>query len=96
MGAYHRDEIRNIYARLEPNIHVLENTPLFANGEGAVFVEPGVHNKLSLDPAKFHYADAGNYSCGINAAASVPTGPENVPPHYWQSVALYLGRFTHI
>ena len=96
MGAYHRDEIRNIYARLEPNIHILDNTPLFKNGGGAVLVEANTNNKLSFDSAKYHYADAGSYPCGINAAVSVPTGPENVPPHYWQSVALYLGLSAQV
>ena len=32
------------------------------------------------------------YACGVDASLSVPTGAENVPQHYKQPIALYLGR----
>ena len=27
----------------------------------------------------------------MDVSRAVPTGPENVPPHVWQPVAIYLG-----
>lgn len=42
-----------------------------------------------------HVTFAG-YACGVDASLSVPTGPENVPQHYRQSVGLYLGRLAQI
>lgn len=43
------------------------------------------------------YSDAGGGLYGVyfkrfNALNVVPTGPQNVPQHVWQPVALYLGR----
>lgn len=94
-GAYHRDEIRNIRARLEPSIHLSAQLPILVSGGEATLV--------NMEPVfkayPMCYSDnvaASGYACGIDASLSVPTGPENVPQHYIQSVALYLGRATQV
>lgn len=37
----------------------------------------------------------GEYNAGfvyLDASRVVPTGPQNVPPHVWQPLMIYLGR----
>ena len=94
-GAYHRDEIRNIRARLEPSLHQSDQVPLLASGGEATMVEMALVEKAVPMCYTEHVTFAG-YACGVDASLSVPTGPENVPQHYRQSVGLYLGRLAQI
>ena len=36
------------------------------------------------------------YAVKFNASQNVPTGAQNVPPHIWEPVILYLGRAPQI
>ena len=90
VGAYHRDEIRNIRARLEPSLHQSDRFPLLASGGEAAMVEMAPVKK-AVPMCYTENTTFAGYACGVDASLSVPTGPENVPQHYGQPVALYLG-----
>ena len=94
-GAYHRDEIRNIRARLEPSLHQSDQFPLLASGGEAAMVEMAPVKKAVPMCYTENTIFAG-YACGVDASLSVPTGPENVPQHYLQPFALYLGRAAEV
>ena len=90
VGSYHRDEIRNIRARLEPSLHQSDRFPLLASGGEAAMVEMAPVKK-AVPMCYTENTTFAGYACGVDASLSVPTGPENVPQHYGQPVALYLG-----
>ena len=94
-GAYHRDEIRNIRARLEPSLHQSDQFPLLASGGEAAMVEMAPVEK-AVPMCYTENTTFAGYACGVDASLSVPTGPENVPQHYLQPVALYLGRAAQV
>ena len=95
VGAYHRDEIRNIRARLEPSLHQSDRFPLLASGGEAAMVEMAPVKK-AVPMCYTENTTFAGYACGVDASLSVPTGPENVPQHYLQPVALYLGRSAQV
>ena len=95
VGAYHRDEIRNIRARLEPSLHQSDRFPLLASGGEAAMVEIAPVKK-AVPMCYTENTTFAGYACGVDASLSVPTGPENVPQHYLQPVALYLGRSAQV
>ena len=94
-GAYHRDEIRNIRARLEPSLHQSDQFPLLASGGEAAMVEMAPVEK-AVPMCYTENTTFAGYACGVDASLSVPTGPENVPQHYLQPFALYLGRAAEV
>ena len=76
-GQWHRDEIRNITGTVDTGTGIFGATGAFS------VVESGKEQ-----------TSAGSYNSDFKFDASfvVPTGPQNVPPHVWQPVILYLGR----
>ena len=80
-GAWGRDEIRNIIGGSSSG----NSTGGYLSPTGA-FVAGG----------SCYSADARTQSRNVyikfDASQSVPTGQENVPPHIWQPLCLYLGR----
>lgn len=76
-GAWHRDEIRNI------------------TGSGTVAILDGWTGALRRDPGGTSNIAQGNYhgfgTFSLDCSRIIPTGPENVPPHVWQPVVIYLG-----
>ena len=88
VGAYHRDEIRNI---------VGHTTHMHVQPSGAVSAWGGALGTLTDSLSS---AQSGTSSIGLqvqfDASRVVPTGPENVPQHYLQPVALYMGRVAQI
>ena len=76
-GQWHRDEIRNITGTVDTGTGIFDATGAFS------VVESGKEQ-----------TSAGSYNSDFKFDASfvVPTGPQNVPPHVWQPVILYLGR----
>ena len=76
-GQWHRDEIRNITGTVD-------------TGTG-IFGATGAFSVVESDKEQ---TTAGSYNSDFKFDASfvVPTGPQNVPPHVWQPVILYLGR----
>ena len=85
-GAYHRDEIRNIVGVHIDPYGVTQNYSSGAfsagNPRAAAMQGNGVAN--------------GAWDVSFDASRVVPTGPENVPPHYRQPIALYMGRSTKV
>ena len=87
-GMYHRDEIRNI---------VGNSTHMHVQPSGGVSAWGG-----ALGTITSHLASAldGASQVGLqiqfDASRVVPTGPENVPQHYKQPIALYLGKSPQI
>ena len=88
VGSYHRDEIRNI---------VGHTTHMHVQPSGAVSAWGGALGTLTDSLSS---AQSGTSSIGLqvqfDASRVVPTGPENVPQHYLQPVALYMGRVAQI
>lgn len=88
VGSYHRDEIRNI---------VGHTTHMHVQPSGAVSAWGGALGTLTDSLSS---AQSGTSSIGLqvqfDASRVVPTGPENVPAHYKQPVALYLGRSAKV
>ena len=77
-GEWGRDEIRNIVATF--NLPYRSPAPTGAVTWGSLdsnFSQGGTGSAVSLST--------------FDASTVVPTGPENVPPHVWQPVILYLG-----
>ena len=87
-GKYHQDEIRNITGQTVP-MHV---QPL-----GGAYTWSGA---LGIVSASLQSSNVGASAVGsviaFDASKVVPTGPENVPPHYQQPIALYLGRSAQV
>lgn len=76
-GQWHRDEIRNITGTVDTGTGIFGATGAF-----------------SIVTSAKENTSAGSYNSDFKFDASfvVPTGPQNVPPHVWQPVILYLGR----
>lgn len=85
-GAWGRDEIRNIHGSAGDYIWGAENFTgaLSASKNQGVVVTTGGGSSYPRKNMEF------------DASKSVPTGPENVPPHVWQPAILYLGRPTQV
>ena len=78
-GAWGRDEILNIYGQVGEIVHA-------ESANGAFKYIGQLVGRTYVD---------GVWKSGIiymEASQLVPTGPQNVPPHIWQPVILYLGR----
>ena len=82
-GAWGEDAIRNITGQASGANSV---GPCYS-GEGAIYRGEVQGN------AAYRNGSYGGYLM-FDASRVVPTGPENVPPHVWQPVVLYLGRPT--
>ena len=82
-GAWGEDAIRNITGQASGANSV---GPCYS-GEGAIYRGEVQGN------ATYRNGPYGGYLM-FDASRVVPTGPENVPPHVWQPVVLYLGRPT--
>ena len=82
-GAWGEDAIRNITGQASGANSV---GPCYS-GEGAIYRGEVQGN------ATYRNGSYGGYLM-FDASRVVPTGPENVPPHVWQPVVLYLGRPT--
>lgn len=84
-GKYHRDEVRNIVGSFWNNKNGLFTDSGYANGAmRRVQATDSFSNNANRD-------NSNSFSITFDASCVVPTGPENVPPHYGQPVALYLG-----
>lgn len=90
-GAWGRDEIRNIDASVSFRGYgsaagdQLMGTVTSASGAFSVS-EKGVF------AGQLNSTSVGYSQLTFSADKGIPTGPENVPPHVWQPVVLYLGR----
>ena len=82
-GSWGEDAIRNITGKASGANSV---GPCYS-GEGAIY--PGA----AQGNATYRNSSGGS-QLAFDASRVVPTGPENVPPHVWQPVVLYLGRPT--
>ena len=78
-GTWGRDEIRNFEGKIGEVLH--------SDIASGVFFESSYVGKRTLQPGDWHSANI-----GLDASRTVPTGPENVPPHVWQPAIIYLGR----
>ena len=86
VGAYHRDEIRDIYGAISLHRRTCCGVSggFTLDGQGVLEISGPPTSEVGYGVAYFH------------AYNIVPTGPENVPSHVWQPVALYLGRAAQI
>ena len=88
-GAWGRDEIRNISGEINPTgtRYTIVNIDMVATGAFEI---------LGPNQYRTSFGDSNDVdrprTLRIDASRVVPTGPENVPPHVWQPVCLYLGR----
>ena len=80
-GAWGRDEIRNITGTSGSN----NSTGGYSSPTGAFVAGSGCYSADARTQSPNVYIE-------FDASKSVPTGPENVPPHVWQPAILYLGR----
>ncbi len=82
VGSYHRDEIREISGTFSA---VYGGYPLaeFTGCITSVYLSDEGQGTAPQSQANNMYT--------MSAARVVPTGPENVPQHYLQPIALYLG-----
>lgn len=88
VGGYHRDEIRNITGRTFGfHAKVIGDT---YGGVGALELVA-----QSVSAAQKGESAYGSYIT-FDASRVVPIGPENVPSHYRQPIALYLGKSPQI
>ena len=85
-GAYHRDEIRNIVGVHIASYGVTQN---YSSGAFSA-ANPRASSMQGNAVAN------GAWDVSFDASRVVPTGPENVPAHYKQPVALYLGRAAKV
>lgn len=85
-GTWGRDEIRNIHGSAGDYIWGAENFTgaLSTSKNQGVVVTTGGGSSYPRKNMEF------------DASKSVPTGPENVPPHVWQPAILYLGRAAQV
>lgn len=64
-------------------------------GGGSVAIIDGWAGALRREPGSTSNISQGNYhgfgTFSLDCSRVVPTGPENVPPHIWQPVVIYLG-----
>ena len=81
-GAYHRDEIRNITGTHYDVYGVRQDISSGAFSAG---------NPRAAAIGGSATAN-GAWNVSFDASHVVPTGPEVVPQHYLQPIALYLGR----
>ena len=83
-GGWGRDEIRNATGKIGWRTGVEAPTA------------SGVFHVRSLQDYSYTGHSANNIpatvSISFNLSTTMPTGPENVPPHVWQPAILYLGR----
>lgn len=84
-GAWGEDAIRNITGEASG----ANSVGPCADGMGAIYRGAVQGN------ATYRNGSYGGYLM-FDASRVVPTGPENVPPHVWQPVCLYLGRPTQV
>ena len=86
-GAYYRDEIRDIwggFSTSDPGNDSGKPVGSFSEGGSTIVSYASGTGVLADNWVNFH------------AANTVPTGPEVVPQHYLQPIALYLGRSAEI
>ena len=81
-GEWGRDEIRNIIGSVNYSIMTFGSS-----GTGSFTVTDIGSYSTASGGANTRYS-----SINFNPASVVPTGPQNVPPHIWQPIILYLGR----
>lgn len=81
-GQWHRDEIRNATGTFPGGYTAGNHSGAFTTGTAGYATFEG--SGLKMEIVKF------------DLNATVPTGPENVPPHVWQPVCMYLGRPAQI
>lgn len=86
IGAYHRDEIRNI-----AGVHI-DSYGVTQNYSSGAFSAANPRATATLGNAVAN----GAWDVSFDASRVVPTGPENVPPHYRQPITLYMGRVAEI
>lgn len=84
-GAWGEDAIRNIMGEASG----ANSVGPCADGMGAIYRGAVQGN------ATYRNGSYGGYLM-FDASRVVPTGPENVPPHIWQPVILYLGRAAQV
>ena len=87
VGSYHRDEIREIsgtFSAVYGGYPLAECTGCITS----VYLSDEGQGTVPQSQANNMYT--------MSAARVVPTGPENVPQHYLQPIALYLGRPAEI
>lgn len=80
-GAWGRDEIRNITG----SVNIMRSTT-----GGAVGPFSLINDRVVAVGAGGGIVSVSDI--GFSASNVVSTGPQNVPPHIWQPIILYLGR----
>ena len=81
-GAWHRDEIRNIYGIVYD--HHFGISP--SSSGALIYTQDGLKGHSASGSAEKY----GKVS--LDASKTVPTGVQNVPQHVWQPVIFYLGQ----
>ena len=87
-GAWGRDEIRNISGEINPTgtRYTIVNIDMVATGAFEILGD----NQYRAAFGDSDDADRPK-TLRMDASRVVPTGPENVPPHVWQPLVIYLG-----
>ena len=75
--------MRNVYGSFDPRVDAINMT--------GAFYYAGAAARHSVSGS-----ENGGVVIGFDASRVVPTGTENVPAHYKQPVALYLGRSAKV
>ena len=83
-GGWGRDEIRNITGTFGIDYAGIK-------GVGGAFSYTGSQSSTTNNNGSNR-----NDSVRFSAASVVPTGQENVPPHVWQPLVIYLGRSAQV
>ena len=83
-GGWGRDEIRNITGTFGIDYAGIK-------GVGGAFSYTGAQSSTTNNNGSNR-----NDSVRFSAASVVPTGQENVPPHVWQPLVIYLGRSAQV
>ncbi|WP_418741385.1 hypothetical protein [Desulfovibrio piger] len=83
-GGWGRDEIRNITGTFGIDYAGIK-------GVGGAFSYTGSQSSTTNNSGSNR-----NDSVRFSAASVVPTGQENVPPHVWQPLVIYLGRSAQV
>ena len=90
-GSWGRDEIREIEGALQRSPQPQSGYIWPPSGLTGVF---SIDNDSGLSTTTMSGISSASSPTKVLFKASnvVPTGPQNVPPHIWQPVILYLGR----
>ena len=82
-GGWQEDTMRNITGRIVNVVQGLTDNTV-QRAEGAFYPS-------GAGAVGYRGEDLSIRHIHLDTSLVVPTGPENVPPHVWQPVAIYLG-----